>query len=651
MARISRFFISMALGGFLFIQDSTAQVNTVEYGHNRVQYKKFKWKYYQTENFNTYFSQNGQEIAKYVMQVAEEELKGIESFVEYSLQQRANIVVYNSFADMDQTNIGLGSTNITSDGATKLVNNKMLVYFDGDHEHLKKQIREGIARILTENLIFGDDLGEVASNQALLDLPTWMTEGYISFVGENWSTQLDDELKNEILSGDYRNFYDFEFSNPQLAGHAFWHYIAEKYKKENVTYLFYLIRVHKNINKASQIICKKKLKAVLADFMEYEDEKYSNDINRRKAYPKGSTVESFDVTKNHDYYRINVNPAKKNNGYVFTEYKKGIIQLKINDDDNFTTLLKYGIRMKKNESNPGYPLVAWDPKGKEIAVVYMHEGHLKLFVYDVERKLKFPKLDLTKDFDQIQDVKYMLDNNTLLFSAVKNGHTDIFTYDLKKEKYKQITNDIYDDLDPTFVSFPQKTGILFSSNRPFPGAVNTDSVLPSRNRYNVFLISNFEDKAGLSQITKLTDLKYGNARFPMPYNENHFTFISDENGIGNRYAGFFTTKAAGQDTVIQIGDELIRNPSQKEVDSTLRAMKRKDIDTFYVVKITEDSVYSFPLSNYPSTVSETRSAGDNRQVSEVTRESHDKTLYKLKIDENTLRKRNIANRPTTYMND
>jgi hypothetical protein len=28
---------------------------------------------------------------------------------------------------------------------------------------------------LVENLLFGDDIGEVASNAALLDLPKWLT--------------------------------------------------------------------------------------------------------------------------------------------------------------------------------------------------------------------------------------------------------------------------------------------------------------------------------------------------------------------------------------------------------------------------------------------------------------------------------------------
>ena len=43
----------------------------------------------------------------------------------------------------------------------------------------------------------------------------------------------------------------------------------------------------------------------------------------------------------------------------------------------------------------------------------------------------------------------------------------------------------------------------------------------------------------------MTDLKLGNARFPSQYNQSHFTFISDENGINNRYAGFFKTERAG----------------------------------------------------------------------------------------------------------
>ena len=72
---------------------SSAQVNSVEFGKNRVQYKKFKWQYYQTSNFNVYFNEGGAALAQYVLQVAEKELPQIETAAEYSLQRRANIIL------------------------------------------------------------------------------------------------------------------------------------------------------------------------------------------------------------------------------------------------------------------------------------------------------------------------------------------------------------------------------------------------------------------------------------------------------------------------------------------------------------------------------------------------------------------------------
>jgi hypothetical protein len=640
-------FFLVAVGGL-----AVAQVSSVEFGKNRLQFKKLKWQYYQTLNFNSYFNQNGQELAKYVAQVAEEELPGLERFVEFSLQRRANIVIYNSFGDMKQSNIGLGADWQNTGGVTKLVNNKMIVYFNGNHADLRRQIREGIAGILVQNLLFGEDLGEVAGNAALLDLPQWLIDGYVAYAGQNWSTRLDDDLKSEILSEKYKNFYQLAFERPLLAGHAFWYYIEEKYKRENTTYLLYLARVYKSLKKASQQITKqKKFKDVLEDFMQYEEQKYENDITRRKNYPKGSEITDYTIGKRINYFHFNVNPNKRNGSFAVVQYKKGQYKLILNEDDEDKTLLKFGAKSREEDFNPNYPMMAWDPKGTRLSVLYEEEGQIKLFVYDVITRVKPYKRDLSQYFDQVLDMKYMINSQTLLFSAVKNGHSDIYTYDIENEKLKQVTDDIYDDLDPSFVSFPNKTGILFSSNRPSADAAGGDTSL-LRNRFNIFLITDFEtNKAALNQITQLTRLKFGDARYPSQYNNNHFTFVSDENGIGNRYAGFFTTTKAGLDTLVIIGDEILRNPTEHEVDSTLRALKKADVDSIAVVSVSNDSAYVFPLTNYASSLLETREAGDNHQVSEVTRQSDDKILYKLKIDENTLKRRNVMAKPSSYMKD
>jgi hypothetical protein len=624
-----------------------AQVNTVEFGKNRLQFKNFKWQYYQTQNFNTYFSQGGQDLAKYVLQVAEKELPGLEKFVEYGLQRRANLVLYNTYNDMEQSNIGLNMDWQTTGGITKLVNNKMVLYYTDDHNALRIQIREGIARILVENILFGDDLGEFAANQTLLDLPQWLTDGYIEYAAEPWNTILDDQLKSAMLSGRYKNFYQFAYEKPNLAGHAFWYYLANKYKKENVTYFLYLSRVYRNLNNASQRICKKKFKEVLKDFMMEEEDLYERDLRGRRNQPKGTVTVTEDVNDHKDFFHFTPNPNPKTQDYGVVEYNRGAYKVTLYQNFIYDhVLLKCGVKSLEEQINPHYPLLAWDPKGTRLTCIYWDRGKTRLFVYDAVKHYKTIVTDLP-DFQQVQDFKYMLNSNTLLLSAVRNGQSDIYTYDLEKATYKQITNDIYDDLDASFVSFPGKTGIIFSSNRPTGMAPSKDTVLPSNYHYNVFLVDNWNDAEG-KQITQLTHMKYGDARYPTQYNVTHFTFVSDENGIANRYAGFFTTKRAGLDTVYKIGDELLHNPAPDDLDSMLKAQNKKQPDTSYVFAITSDSSYVFPITNYQSSLVESKSAGDNGLVSEVRIEDQTKYLYKLKVDDAALKKRNVVARMTDY---
>lgn len=623
-----------------------AQVSTVEFGKNRVQYRKFKWQYLQTANFNTYFYEDGKTIANYVLQIAEKELPGIEQFVEYGLQRRANIVIYNHFNEMEQSNIGLNIDWQTTGGVTKLVNNKMIVYFNGDHAHLRRQIRQGIARILVENILFGDDLGEFAANQTLLDLPKWLVDGYIDYVAEDWNADFDDQLRSALLSGDYKNFYQFAFEKPLLAGHSFWYYFANKYKKENVTYFLYLARVYRNLNSASQRICKARFKQVLKDFMTEYSDMYARDLRGRRDIPKGTVSIVEEVTKNRDFIRFSPNPAPRSQTYAVVEYIKGqyCIVLYENMVDR-RVLVKTGVRTNENEVSPNYPLLAWDGKGTRLAVMYWSKGQTRLLVYDVVAHFKRVNQAVTP-FEQVQEMKFMLNENNLLLSAVRKGQSDIFIYNIEKDNFEQVTNDSYADLDATFVAFPNKQGIIFSSNRPSPYARGGDTAVAT-NRYNIFL-ADLYSKNEFRQVSQLTNMKYGNARYPMQYNTSHFTFISDETGIANRFAGFFNTQRAGLDSVYVVGDEFLRNPDDRELDSTLKAWGKTEPDSVFSYSVTDDSAYVFPITNYQSSLKETKIAGDNGLVSEVRQQGNLKFLYKLKVDDATLRRRNINPRPTDY---
>lgn len=637
----------LLLLGSLVSEIATAQVSSVTFGKNRIQYRKYNWRFYQTPNFNVHFNDGGLELAKYVLEVAEEELLQLEKFTETALQRRANIVLYNSYDDAQATNIGLGTNAPDAGGLTQLVNNKMILYFNGNHADLKRQIREGIARILVDTRLFGENIGEIAGNATLLDLPKWMTDGYVSYAAEPWSIAKDDQMKNLLLANEYRNFYQLAYNYPALAGNAFFHYLATNYKKESVTYFMYLSILYKNTNTASLRITKMRLKDLLSQFMQAESDKYYKEIRGRRNYPKGSIAITEAVDANKDFYHFAPNPNPRSYTYAVAEYKKG--KYSVNLYENYVNrkkLISNGIRVMLHERNPLYPVMAWDGKGSRLSVIYWEKDKVKLMVYDLTQADVVIRKDLP--FDQVQDAQYFLDHKRLILSAVKNGHTDIYLYYVETGKVEQITNDVWDDVDASFVSFPNKYGIIFSSNRPGPSVVGGDTSHPSDYPYNVFLID-VDEKGGYRQVTQLTDQKYGNARYPTQYNMNHFTFVSDENGIGNRYAGFFTTKAEGLDTLVIIGDEILRNPSLKEVDSTLKAWERDEPDSIGLIAVTKDSTYTFPITNYQSSLLESRIAGDKGQVSEVTQQSGLKMLYRLRVDSLSLRRRNVSAKPTEFI--
>ena len=144
-------------------------------GKNRVQFKKFKWQFYQTKNFNVFFNQGGQELAKFVMHnVQKKNYPNIEASSEYSLTDEGQISFCITVSLICSKPISASESDMAEYRwrLPGLVNNKMVIYFDANHANLKPdKIRQGIADVITKNLLFGDDLGEVAGNQTLLDLP------------------------------------------------------------------------------------------------------------------------------------------------------------------------------------------------------------------------------------------------------------------------------------------------------------------------------------------------------------------------------------------------------------------------------------------------------------------------------------------------
>src|SRR5690349_1739923 len=104
--------LAACLLSFLFNNAAHAQANVETFGQNRVQYRKFEWKFFDTKHFRVYhYDRSGVTLARYVAEQAERDIAVVEQRMSGTFPKRFNIVLYNSYDEYRQSNIGLKYDN------------------------------------------------------------------------------------------------------------------------------------------------------------------------------------------------------------------------------------------------------------------------------------------------------------------------------------------------------------------------------------------------------------------------------------------------------------------------------------------------------------------------------------------------------------
>jgi hypothetical protein len=160
----------------------------MNFGKNRVQYNNRYWKYYRFDRFDVYSYENGTDLSLYVADFVEKEMELIERFFDYDIERRMIFLTYNKMSDFRQSNIGLVSEaeEYNIGGTTQIIQNKVFLYFEGDHVKLERQIRAAIAEVLLTEMMFGKGVKDNLTSSTMINLPEWYLEGLKSFVSNPW---------------------------------------------------------------------------------------------------------------------------------------------------------------------------------------------------------------------------------------------------------------------------------------------------------------------------------------------------------------------------------------------------------------------------------------------------------------------------------
>jgi Tol biopolymer transport system component len=524
-----------------------AQGMYTPFGQSKVQYGVFEWSYLRSENFDSYFYSGGRELAAFSARSAETNLSNIEQLVDHRLSGRVEIINYNTLSDFKQTNFGVLSDNAQNPGGySQVVNNKVFIYFNGNHGDFEANIKSGLALVLVNELLFGGTFQERIQNAALLNLPDWYTFGLTQYIGKAWDTEKNNKLKDIIVRKKVKKFNRLIQYDPQLAGQAFWNYLVEKYGQEVISNMLYVTRLSRNYESALIYVTGENLKETSKGFMKYYREQYQKEDTLR-VLPNNQ----FKIKKRLTPYvepHLKVNP--KGNQLLFTTNKMGKYKIWLMDTQTGKQrkVHKGGFKYHGFEVDHSYPMIAWHPGSEKFAFVFERKGKHYLTTVDLVNKKK-ETMQFFK-FDKINSFAYSDNEKLLVLSATRKGQSDLFVYDMVSKRERQLTNDPHDDLYPRFVDGSEK--IIFSSSR------NSDSVaapafptLPPNHNLDVYLY----DYANASpELVRLTYTPGINEIEPIEYNNQYFSYLSDYNGIQNRYAARYEQEYDFTELIIRYTD-------------------------------------------------------------------------------------------------
>lgn len=509
----------------------------MEFGKNRVQYQPFDWTYFDADKYKVYTYQGGQDIARYVYAQTPSIINTLEKRLDYQLEDKLSIIVYNNIHDFYQSNIGLQYDEINNvAGYTKIIGDKIFVYFDGSLEKLKQDIRYAITEWMINKYLYSGSAKDAVKNNATITLPDWYIKGLAKFMAEGWTAKNDLELLELMRTNTITDIKTTEGKAALIAGHSLWYYIADIYGEASIPNIIYLTKINRNPDDAFIFILGNSVNDVFFEMLDNYNKHYFKTKDNSRQGHDSTNIISLPHKKKERTEKLLVNYDESLIAYTTTYLGQKKLYIYDIQNKKKKRLLKLYPRLEREEDKY-YPLIAWHPKTNLLVTIYEFKNVIYLHSFDLQNNEEFKK-PIT-GFEKIMSISYSNDGKKLVMSAIKQGkgQSDIFVYTINNGGVEQITDDIFDDEDPIFIN--NNKGIVFSSNRA------SDTLIKNNNDNKRFFkiyypfkdifYTDYPQKSNL--LIRVSNTPYINEYKPIPSTQKpkEFYYLSDDNGFINLF--------------------------------------------------------------------------------------------------------------------
>ncbi len=497
------------------------------FGKNRIQYRTFDWFYLSGENFDVYYYDGRRAIATEALQYLESEFDRITDLIGYAPYFKTRIFLYNSLADQRQSNVGLNRNQFNVNGEIEFVKPYIEVAHLGTAQEFKQELLFKVCSLLVNEMMYGGNLKEMFQSALLLNLSEWFVSGAAEYIARGWTAEMDDYVREIVRTKRINKVYKFTGHEAELVGQSFWNFVAEKYGKSSISNILNYTRITRNEEKSILITLGVNYKQIIKEWQQYYSQ-MQQQVSQSYVSPADSTKEPLRHNATTQYTTLKISPDGRHIAYAENDRGRYIVKVRSITSGKETTILTYGSKVISQEVDYRLPIIGWSD-ANTLGVIAVKQGNYTFWLYDLSTKTKLPR-ELDR-FNNVRSISFSANGRLAVLSADYEGRNDLYLISSRRDRIRRLTNDLYDDLDPTFI--PNTNKIVFSSNRTSDSlnAKSKASLTDLTDNHNLFVFDLDTTKSIVKRITNTLSKDYA----PIALNSHVFYYLSDQRGIINLF--------------------------------------------------------------------------------------------------------------------
>jgi len=543
------------IGIFLSMQSLVAQY----FGKNKPRYQNFQFEVLGTPNFDIHYYTKNKEVLDFLA-------KDSELWYDYHAQALGHnipfenpIIFYNNHAEFQQTNAISGGIGVGTGGVTEGFKNRVIMPVTFSNQQTHQVLGHELVHAFQFNIIIGNDSTSIRN---LSNVPLWIIEGmaeYMSIGRMDPFTAM--WMRNAILNDDIPSLADM--ANPKYFpyryGQTAWSFMAGTFGDQ--TLKPFLLETAKYGIEAGSILT---FDTGLDNLSNMWENALKNHFTPHLGEMKESRIGKTLLSKDNSG-SLNVSPAISPNGrwVVFMSEKdlfstdifladarSGKIEKKLSslvkdsDLDNFNFLESAG---------------TWSPNSRQFAFIGFKKGKQVLVIKDVESG-NTEKTYNIPGLKSITNPTWSPDGREIVVTGSIEGQTDLFAFEYRRNKVRQLTDDKYSEIQANFNTDGSKLVFSYDKRSMTEGRKN------GRWSYDLAIMD--YASGGIEILDIFKDADNINASYD---HEDNIYFLSDRDGYRNMYK-----YDVSKDQVYRMTDFLTGLSGISRYSPAITAAKKRD---------------------------------------------------------------------------